>query len=188
MVVFLKGIILAKTPEAIIIENNDIGYEVMVTAPFWRATKEGQIISCYTHEYLRENSRELYGFVSLAELLFFRKLIGISGVGPKIALHVFSLGTLKEIQSAIAAGNISFLTAIPGIGQKTAQKIVLELKGKLDLTEGDGGGDGETIEALQSLGYSRAQAAEALRRISPEISEVGERVRAALRVLGQKVR
>lgn len=186
MISYLKGTILAKTDDAVIIENNDLGFEVAVPVTLWRRLEVGMPISLYTHEYLREDSRELFGFIQLGELKFFRKLISISGVGPKSALNIMALGTLSDLQAAIATGNIAYLTAIPGIGQKTAQKIVIELKGKLELSEGTG--DHETIEALQSLGYSGAQAREALRRISPEVTDVGERVRAALKLLGQKVR
>ncbi|MDP3985338.1 MAG: Holliday junction branch migration protein RuvA [bacterium] len=187
MIAYLKGIILAKTADALIIVNHDVGYEAKVPATLWRQVSTGDEIMLSTHEYQREDSRELYGFASFSEREFFRKLISISGVGPKIALHVCSLGSLGEIQTAIATGNVAFLTAIPGIGRKTAQKIVLELKGKLDFTENDGV-DTESIDALVSLGYSPSHAREALQSVSPEISDISERVRAALKVLGQKVR
>lgn len=187
MITYIKGTVFAKTNDAVIIENNDIGYEVRVTAPLWRKTTVGLTCACFTHEYIREDSRELFGFGTLAELRFFKRLISISGVGPKSALAVLSLGTLRDIETAVTHGNVSFLTAIPGIGQKTAQKIILELKGKLELTEGTPS-DRETTEALESLGYSAAQAREALRHISPEITDVGDRIRAALKLLGQKVR
>lgn len=187
MISYLKGIVLAKTEETVIIENNDLGFEVSVPVTLWRKLVPGMPAALFTHEYIREDSRQLYGFAALPELRFFRKLISISGVGPKIALHVLSLGSLRDIETAVMSGNVAFLTAIPGIGVKTAQKIVLELKGKLDLSEGSGESR-ETIEALESLGYSGAQAREVLGRISPEIQNVGDRIRAALRLLGQKIR
>ncbi len=187
MIAYLQGQILAKTEETVIVENNGLGFETRITVPLWRRLALGSSVSLFTHEYLREDSRELYGFTSLAELRFFRKLITISGVGPRSALQVLSLGTLPEIETAVTTGNVAFLTAIPGIGQKTAQKIILELKGKLDLTQTNTE-DEETLEALESLGYSRTQGREAIRRLSPEITEVGDRIRAALKILGQKVR
>lgn len=187
MISYLKGTVLAKTDDAVIVENNEIGYEVRVPVTLWRKITVGLTMACFTHEYIREDSRELFGFNTLAELRFFKRLISISGVGPKSALAVLSLGTLRDIETAVTQGNISFLTAISGIGQKTAQKIILELKGKLDLTEGTPS-DHETTEALESLGYSTSQAREALRHISPEIIDVGDRVRAALKLLGQKIR
>lgn len=188
MLSYIKGTIAAKMEGAIIVVTGDLGFEIAVPAPLWRKAKMGARIQCFTHEYVREDSRELYGFASLPELLFFRKLISISGVGPKVGLHVMSLGTLKDLQTAIAQGNLSYLTAIPGVGTKIAQKIVLEMKGKLDLTEGASPEERESIEALESLGYSTAQAREALCRVSPDITDVGERVRTALKTLGQKVR
>jgi holliday junction DNA helicase RuvA len=188
MISFLKGTIAAKTENTLIIVTNDVGFEVTVPAPLWRTLAVGAVAECFTHEYVREDSRELYGFGSLGELQFFRKLISISGVGPKVAVHVMSLGVLKELQAAIAAGNIAFLTAIPGVGKKIAQKIVLEMKGKLDLTEGVSLEEQESIEALESLGYTKAQAREALRRVAGDVTDVSDRVRAALKVLGQKVR
>lgn len=184
MIAYLKGKLLTKTDESLVVENNDLGYEVRVPVPVWSKFAPGETVTLYTHEYIREDSRDLFGFASLAELSFFKKLISISGVGPKIALHVLSLGTIQEIQTAIASGNVTYLTTIPGIGQKTAQKIVIELKGKLDLTES--AGDHESIDALQSLGYSAAQATAALRSVSPEITDVGDRVRATLKFLGKR--
>ncbi len=186
MISYLKGVVLAKMEETVIVLNNDVGFEVAVPVPLWRKLRAGDVAQFFTHEYIREDSRELYGFATPSELRFFRKLISVSGVGPKIALHVLSLGPLRDIETAVTTGNVAYLTAIPGIGAKTAQKIVIELKGKLDLTESSG--DSETIEALQSLGYTTSQAREALRRISPEITDVGERVRSALKMLGQKVK
>ncbi|MBI4133050.1 Holliday junction branch migration protein RuvA [Candidatus Uhrbacteria bacterium] len=186
MIAYVKGIVHEKTEGGVIVENNDLGFEVAVSVPLWRKLKTGDVVQLFTHEYIREDSRELYGFATPGELRFFRKLISISGVGPKIALHVLSLGTLRDIEAAVTTGNVAYLTAIPGIGAKTAQKIVIELKGRLDLAESPGGN--ETLEALQSLGYTQMQAREALRRISPDVTDVGERVRAALKVLGQRVR
>jgi len=188
MITYLKGKVAAKMESSLVIVTGDLGYEVAVPVPLWRRAKTGAVFQCFTHEYIRENSRELFGFSSLPELLFFRKLISISGVGPRVGMHVMSLGTLRELQNAIAGGNISYLTAIPGVGTKIAQKIILEMKGKLDLTEGASSEERESIEALESLGYSASQAREAFRRVSPEITDVGDRVRAALKTLGQKVR
>ncbi len=187
MISYIKGIVLAKTDDAVIVLNNDIGYEVRLAAPLWRKVTVGLTLACFTHEHIREDARELFGFATMGELRFFKRLISVSGVGPKSALNVLSLGTLRDIETAVTQGNVSFLTAIPGIGQKTAQKIILELKGKLELGEGTAS-DRETVEALESLGYSAMQARETLRHISPEITDVSDRVRAALKLLGQKVR
>lgn len=188
MLSYLKGVIKVKTEDTLIVVVSDIGYEVEVPVGFWRKLKADETAEIFTHEYNREDSRELYGFETVGELQFFRKLIGISGVGPRVAMHVMSLGTLRELQTAIAAGNISYLTAIPGVGTKTAQKIVLEMKGKLDLSEGASPEEQEAIEALESLGYSKSQAREALRKVSGEITDISDRIRAALKVLGQKAR
>lgn len=188
MISYLKGVVAAKLDESILVVNNDLGFEVFVPAPLWRKMKSGDQIAVFTHEHVREDSRDLFGFASLGELGFFKKLIGISGIGPKLALNLMSLGTLAELQAAIASGNVSYLTAIPRVGTKSAQKIVLEMRGRLDLTEGASPEDRDAIEALESLGYSRSQAREALRRVPGDVVEVDERVRAALKTLGQKVR
>lgn len=188
MIAFLKGTVAAKTNESLIVVNNDLGFEVAVPVALWRKAVMNAPIELFTHEHVREDTRELYGFATMSELQFFRKLLTISGVGPRSALNLFSLGTLNEIQTAIASGNIAYLTAIPRVGTKIAQKIVLELKGKLDLAEGASPEEQETLEALESLGYSKAQARDALRRVSGELTDVGDRVRAALKILGQKVR
>lgn len=188
MIIYLKGIVAAKTNESLIVVNNDLGFEVAVPVALWRRAVVHAPIELFTHEHIREDSRELYGFATLGELQFFRKLLTVSGVGPRSALNLFSLGSLHEIQTAIASGNIAYLTAIPRVGTKIAQKIVLEMKGKLDLAEGASPEEQETLEALESLGYSKSQAREALRRTSGELIDVGDRVRAALKILGQKVR
>lgn len=188
MLSYLKGVVGAKTERGLIIINHDIGYEAAVPVPFWRKAKLRETIAMFTHEYVREDIHDLYGFETMVDLSFFKKLISISGVGPKVALSVMSLGTLTELQIAIAAGNVSYLTAIPGVGTKIAQKIVLEMKGKLDLSEGASPEEREAIEALESLGYNKAQARDVLRAVPGDVVDVGDRVRAALKNLGQKVR
>jgi len=188
MLSYIKGIIGAKTENAVIIVNNDLGYEVVVPVSFWRKLKNGQVIECFLHEHIREDARQLFGFESMGELKFFKKLISISGIGPKVGILTMSVGSLDELQIAIANGNVSYITAVPGIGTKIAQKIILEMKGRLDLTEGTSVEEKESVEALESLGYSAMQARDALRQVSPSITDVGDRVRAALRLLGQKVR
>jgi Holliday junction DNA helicase RuvA len=110
-------------------------------------------------------------------------MISVSGVGPKVALAMMSIGSAESLKRAIMNGDLATLTSVPGIGKKIAQKIILELKGKIVDDDGVSGTDREVMDALVSLGYSAAQAKDALQGVSAEITDVSERVREALRRL-----
>jgi len=180
MIAYLKGKILAKTDVSVIIDVADLGFEAFVPLPLLRELREGNAATLWTHEYLREDARELYGFRTMEELRFFRRLIAISGVVPRTALHLLSAGALSRVRKAITEGDVGFLTSVPGVGKKTAQKVILEMRGAL----GEEGGGEEVVDALISLGYSRAEAREAVKQIPAGDAE--EQIRAALKILGKR--
>lgn len=155
------------------------------------ASRRTPIVKLWTHLYVREDAMELYGFLTYAELEFFETLIHIPGIGPKSALGIMAIAPLDTLKKAIAAGDTSYLTRVSGIGRKTAEKIVLELKEKMagkgaavdapELKE-----EADALEALISLGYSHRDAREALAGVPREIKSVEKRVGEALKRLGKR--
>ena len=192
MISFLRGKIKDKVQGSIILEVNNIGYQVYLSPILQSRLKIGQEIELYTHQYLKEDSSNLYGFKSLDELELFELLLSISGIGPKSALGVFSVASVDEIKESIAAGEPALLTKVSGIGRKIAERVILELREKIDKLETRGSkakikhlGASDEIDALIALGYSLIQAREALAKIDPKIKESGERIREALKKLGK---
>jgi Holliday junction DNA helicase RuvA len=133
----------------------------------------GERVQLYTHFHLREDNIALYGFTSKQEVDLFKMLIGVDGVGPKVALAILSALSPEQLALAIASGNIDMLTQLPGVGKKTAQRLVLELKGKLDKEWAGvekpylGEDSAEIMAALTNLGYSAAEASRAIAALSP---------------------
>jgi Holliday junction DNA helicase RuvA len=132
----------------------------------------------------------LYGFLTLEELEMFELLISISGIGPKAAIGILTIAEPKTIRAAVLSGDSSILTRVSGVGKKTAERVILELKNRIAELPGEDQGtaraDSEAIEALVSLGYSATQAREALKSVPEKVKDVSERVREALKFLGKK--
>jgi len=190
MIAFLSGKILNKGQGFIILQVGDIGYQVFVSAGMYADLQMGQEAELYIHHQVSETAQSLYGFKNFSELEFFKLLISISGVGPKSALGVLALATVAEIKDSIAQGDPSMLNKVSGIGTKTAERIVLELKNKISrLAPADGESSAGTavssdeIDALIALGYTLQQAREALKQVDSSIQDSGERIRTALRGL-----
>lgn len=183
MIGSLRGTILEVHPSHALLEVQGVGFCVKASIPLLATLRAGEERLLYIHDHVREDMRDLYGFASGEELHFFEKLISISGVGPKVALTILSAGTLDAVRRAVMAGDIATLTSVPGVGTKTAQKIILELKGQLVEEQDVTSEDRDVIEALVALGYSSSQAREALKRVDASVTETSERVREALRNL-----
>lgn len=191
MVSFLKGKILNKGQNYIIAEVNNVGYKIFVNSGMLADFNIGADAEIYTHQYVREDALDLYGFRSLEELEFFELLISISGIGPKSALGVLAIAGVADIKDSIARGDSHLLTKVSGIGRKTAERVVLELREKIGKTintgqQAGGSAGGDEIDALMALGYSMQQARDALRSVAVEIKDSGERIRAALKFLSKK--
>jgi Holliday junction DNA helicase RuvA len=180
MIAWISGNVLRKGGNWLIIESGGLGYRVFAAAAVTLSAKVGESLGLWTHEQQREDGREFYGFSTPDELEFFWKLITVSGVGPKMGLTIVGASNIAAVKKWIDDGNVAALSEIHGVGKKTAQKIVLELKGKL--ADPDAGGD-EAVDALTSLGYSREEARAALAGIdgTPE-----EKIKAALKRLGKR--
>lgn len=184
MISYLKGKIIYKGDHFAILETGGVGYKVFLPEPYLLKYKTGEMVEIFTHEYTREDSRELYGFDTVEELGFFWQLIDVSGVGPKMAHRLISAYKLEKLEKAISDGDLGILGTIPGVGKKTAQKIILELKGKL-VTGKSAPGDNEIVDALVRLGYSRNEAQEAVGKIGEEVEGAENKIKAALKNLGK---
>ena len=185
MISYLKGKVIARGPDYIITETGGVGYKVHVAENRLSSYLPGQEVELYCYLHLkREVTMELYGVESPQALEVFETLNNISGIGPKAALSIASLGTMEQLRTAIEKGDANYFARIHGIGQKKIQKIILELTGKLkslDKQKNEKPEEKEAIEALVALGFSRKKAKATLSEISPEISPVEERVKQALR-------
>jgi Holliday junction DNA helicase RuvA len=184
MISYLKGKIIYKGKNFVIVEINGLGFQVFVSEEFLTRRKVGDAVEIFTHEYLREDSRELYGFTKISELEFFWQLLDVSGIGPKLAHKIVSSYKLEKIQKAIADGDLAFLSSISGVGKKTAQKIILELKGKLTESKLASGED-EIVEALIRLGYKKQEAREAVGKIGEDVLGAENKIKVALKILGK---
>ena len=190
MIGYLTGEIKAIRSGFVILSVGGVGYKVFATREMLAKCESGKDASLWTHLAVRENALDLYGFGGEEELRLFELLLSVSGIGPKSALAILDIAAVETLRSAISAGNASYLTKVSGIGKKTAEKIVLELREKVGISS-DGSaraltGDEEALEAMRSLGYSQSEAREALRKVPNEIEKSGERLRAALKIVSRK--
>lgn len=189
MIAFLRGQIIAKRLGSVIIENNNIGYQVSVGERFFNSLVLGQTADCFIFHNIKEDAEELYGFASLEELSLFELLVSVSGVGPKSALNVLSLADIKQIQQAIVLGDEGMLTQVSGIGRKTAQRLILELKNKMNtiITVEDSSSSvlagQDDLEALLALGYGPQDARRALSKIDSKVTDPAKRLKLALQQL-----
>ena len=188
MIGHLTGKVTAVRAGYAILSAGGVGYKVFATRELLLTLKQDAEASVWTHLAVRESILDLYGFSSEEELRLFELLLTVSGIGPKSALAILDIASVDTLRSAVSAGNASYLTKVSGIGKKTAEKIVLELRDKVGASiEGRGAslhGDEEALEAMRALGYSQAEARDALRKVPQEIERSGERLREALRILG----
>lgn len=191
MISHLRGTIIHKDEKFVILECAGVGYKVFTPAETLRALQKiSSETSLWTYLAVRENALDLYGFIEKEELEFFELLITISGIGPKTALGILSVSSVKNLRQAIASGETAHLTKISGIGKKIADKIVLELRDKIDFLDsekdtGDMRDESDSIEGLKALGYSEREAREALKKLPREISRPSERIKQALKILGK---
>lgn len=187
----LHGKLIEKTPPQVLVDVGGVGYEVDVPmSTFCSLPAESSEITLLTHFIVREDAQLLYGFATAAERQTFRALIRISGVGPRIALAVLSGMSTQDLADAVEQGNATLLTRVPGIGKKTADRLVLELKGKLagNAFAPAGGAasaaQADILSALMALGYSEREAQASVRALPAEVT-VSEGIRLALKALAR---
>jgi len=187
----IQGTLIANTPPRLIIDCHGVGYEVDVPmSTLYQMPSLGQQVTLLTHFVVREDAQQLFGFASESEREAFRALIKISGVGARTALSLLSGMSVEELSQAITLQESGRLTKVPGIGKKTAERLLLELKGKFGADIGLAGqapqidSQLEILQALTSLGYSDKEAQLALKQVSPG-SSVSDGIRLALKALSK---
>lgn len=191
MIAYIKGEVAWIEEERIVLESGNIGYNIMMPASsFDTQDLVGKEVKIYTHLNVREDAMQLYGFLNLDELKTFRLLLGVNGIGPKAALGILSGLTTDELRFAVLSDDVKTISKAPGIGKKTAQKLILELKDKIDLEEvfetkqehareterkmeskEENAAKKDAVDALTALGYSSTEALRAVRQtgVTPDM-------------------
>lgn len=189
MISHLTGRIIEIQPNYAVLDVQGVGYKIFASGETLGTLKNGRETSFWTHLVVKDDALDLYGFLDKDTHDFFKLLITVSGVGPKSALAILNLVAVTTLRKAISKGDPSYLSKVSGIGGKKAEKIVLELKDKLTLSEEEMKGelqdDADSIGALEALGYSQKEARDALKKVSPEITKTGDRIKSALKMLGK---
>lgn len=195
MYAHIDGIVAEKTPESLVIDCGGVGYLLMVSgATLAQAPASGGRMKCYTVLSVREDALELFGFATREEKAMYEKLRSVSGIGPRTALGILSALSLRDLSIALVTGDAAALARAPGVGKKTAQRLVLELRDKVDNDEltgqgasaqpipmRQGGAAAEAVEALMALGYSSGDAAKAVARVQEQSEKSDELIYLALR-------
>ena len=191
MIATLTGVIAEKIADQIVLDVSGVGYGLLVTTEDFGHLTAGDLVKVYVYEHIRENSHDLFGFSALDTKYLFEQLLGVNGVGPKMALSVLSIGTADEVRSSIASGNTKFIQSATGVGKRVAERIVVDLKDKVGLKGVDLGAAGllqsdhmlqrdEAVEALVSLGYTPQDAHAALTAVPTDLP-TEERIKRALK-------
>jgi holliday junction DNA helicase RuvA len=160
MIGFLNGKIISAKPTRLLLDVNGVGYSVNISINTFENVNEKDSVSLFIHTYVKEDSITLYGFYSESEKEMFELLISVNGIGPKLAISILSGIRVNDLKSAILAGDVSRIIAVPGIGRKTAERLVLELKNKVDQVIEEGEKEipfnikREAVSALTTLGYN----------------------------------
>ena len=182
MIASVRGRIIGRAPDHVVVEAGGLGYKVFVPRP-----PGGDDVHLHTHQVIREDGQFLYGFETGEELALFELIIGVSGVGPRAALAILSVSRPVDVAAAITAGDIAALARAPGVGKKTAERLIVDLRSKVGrVAIGPFGGDGadtdEAVAALRALGYTLAEAQQALHGVPPAgAATTEERLATALR-------
>ncbi len=192
MIAYLEGIIKSTSPTAVVLDVNGVGYGLFVSTEDISKIKTDTTQKFYIYEHIREQSHDLFGFTAEGDKEFFEKLLGVNGVGPKMALNMLSIGSITELRSAIAGGDVNFIQQTPGVGKRLAERVIIDLKDKVglasDVTASDmldseyGSSKDEAVSALIALGFSDQDAKKALSKIDKSLP-IEERIKKALRTI-----
>ncbi len=189
MIGMLTGAVLLKTASYLILDVHGVGYKILVANPVFSRLMLKESATLYIYTHVREDTLDLYGFLEHEDLNLFELLIGVSGVGCKSALGIFSRGSKGEIVNAVVTGDVAFFTGVPRLGKKNAQKIIIELKNKLggleDLDLSENVEDREALKALESFGFTAREAQVALRNLNGAGETIEEKIKLALKNLGK---
>src|SRR3989344_2967763 len=193
MISLLKGkIVSLYEGETIIMTSAGVGYSVFINPATREKLKEGEEVEILTYLAVRENAMELFGFLTPGEKDLFLKFLDVSGIGPRSALHLLSLGSVEEITGAIGKGDVEYLTKVSGVGKKTAERIVVELKNKVNKQIGHGLESdnlewslGDVVDGLLTLGYSPSEARDVAKKLEPGSKTSQQLLKEALRMLSR---
>ena len=183
MIAYLKGKILEKGLSYILLENNGIGYKVFIT-PDILSLSVGTDIALYTYMKVADDGHSLFGLPDFATLQFFEMLITVSGVGPKMALAILSSAKADAVKNAIANQDAAIFTRISGIGNKTAERIIVDLKNKVGAADSAGGPSSEIFDALISLGYNQREVREVINKVDHTMPQE-QQLKQALQMLSK---
>ena len=185
----IRGEFVAAGADAVTVDVGGVGYEVAVTSrTFAELPGIGSEIVLHTHLHVREDQLALYGFATADDRDLFRLLMGVSGVGPKVGLAILATMTADDLRRVVATDDVAALTAVPGIGPRSAQKLLLELRPKLDVPDGDlqgSGPMGEVRTALEGLGYQADEISSVLRDLPSDLP-IEEMLKRSLQALGKR--
>lgn len=185
----VRGVVVQRMPGVVVLEAGGLGYEIAIT-PRGLADLPplGEEAVLHTHLYVREDQQSLFGFLSEQERDIFRVLLGASGVGPKLAMAILATLAPAELRRAVGADDVSTLESVPGVGKRTAQKLILELRPRLELGDGElpgeGGGLAEVRAALEALGFGMPEIRQALSEVTTDAS-TEDVLQQALQALGR---
>jgi holliday junction DNA helicase RuvA len=191
MIATLSGVVSEKLADIVVLDVGGVGYGLNVTTEDYGRLVAGEATKVYIYEHIREQSHDLFGFLSKDTKGLFERLLDVNGIGPKMALNMLSIGTSTEVRQAIAGGDVKFIQQANGVGKRVAERVVVELKDKVGLTGVDlestsllqseaAMSKDEAVEALVALGYSLADATHALKGVDPELP-TEDRVKQALK-------
>lgn len=187
MIGYITGQVSYLGPDWVVIQTTGgVGYKIFVTHEVLTKCVVGEVASLHTHMIVREDVLALYGFTEISAVEFFKALIGISGVGPRSALGILNAGKVDDLKSAINESNVALFTTISGIGRKTAERIIIDLKNKLDSLSGNASQDTEELlTALSALGYNTYEVKQVLPQIPRDLVDTETRIKHALKLLGK---
>jgi len=190
MIATLTGKVAEKLAELVILDVGGLGYGVFVTVEDYGLLKSDEIAKLYVYEHIRENSHDIFGFISMDTKALFEQLLSVNGVGPRMALNMLSVGTTGEVKRAIASGDVKFIQAANGVGKRLAERVVVDLKDKVGLIPSASADSlfvgsaaaqqDEAVQALVSLGYTPTDAMTALDKIDSSLP-TEDRVKQALK-------
>lgn len=186
MIRMLTGTVIDIEPKSLVLDISGVGYQVFVTTSVLSSSKLGAELTLFISHVVREDTEELFGFSDRDSRAVFELLTSVSGIGPRSALQILSGISLEALRSAIGAGDTAYLTTISGIGKKTAEKIIVELRDKMGEVGGMHAHDVDVYGALESMGYSRDQIREVLQKLGSDPSTPEARIKEALKSLSSR--
>lgn len=181
MFIFIKGEIIKKNANSLIVQNQNLGYQIFVPINILQNHNSNQEIELWLHHHVKEDAETLYGFSDYTSLELFEKFLSINGIGPKVGMAIISQYPSGKLKEAIANDDVAAFAAIPGIGKKTAMRIIIELKNKLPEDEMPDNISNDVVEALKNLGYEHKDIKDLLADLPKDLSSAEEQIKWALK-------